>query len=55
MEMVLTLALILTFSTGEKEQRLSVSGFSNTCPANPVARISEKGKGVKKGSGLNGA
>ena len=34
---VLTLALILTFSPGEKEQTLSVFGFANTCPATPVA------------------
>jgi hypothetical protein len=38
MEMVVTLALILTFFPGEKEQRARVSGFADTCPANPVAR-----------------
>lgn len=32
-----TLALILTFSPGEKEQRLDSYGFASDCPANPVA------------------
>ena len=36
---VLTPALILTFSPGEKEQLLHVSGFSADRPANPGARI----------------
>ena len=40
MKMVVRLALILTFSPGEKEQPLFISGFANTCPANPAARIS---------------
>ena len=35
--MDVTLALILTFSPREKEQPLCVSGFANTCPANPVS------------------
>src|SRR6185369_12310149 len=35
--MVLTLALILTFSPGEKEQRSHLSGFADNRPANPVA------------------
>jgi len=35
--MVLTLALILTFSPGEKEQRSHLSGFAIERPANPVA------------------
>jgi hypothetical protein len=46
MEMVLRLALILTFSPEEKEQRARVSGFANTCPANPVARISARRKTI---------
>ena len=35
--MVVTLALILTFSPGEKEQRSQLSGFADNRPANPVA------------------
>ena len=35
--MVVTLALILTFSPGEKEQRSRLSGFADDRPANPVA------------------
>jgi hypothetical protein len=35
--MVVTLALILTFSPGEKEQRSHLSGFANSRPANPAA------------------
>ena len=35
--MVVTLALILTFSPGEKEQRSHLSGFADNRPANPVA------------------
>jgi hypothetical protein len=34
--MVVTLALILTFSPPEKEQPLSVFRFANDRPANPV-------------------
>ena len=37
MRMVGTLDLILTFSPGEKEQRLQLSGFADHRPANPVA------------------
>ena len=40
MKFVFWLALILTFSPGEKEQPLCVSGSADTCPTNPVARIS---------------
>ena len=36
-EMVVTLALILTFSPREKEQHSYLSGFADYCPANPVA------------------
>jgi hypothetical protein len=39
---VLTLALILTFSPGEKEQRSHVFGFANDRLANPIARIFKK-------------
>jgi hypothetical protein len=46
MEMVVTLALNLTFSLGEKEQPLLVSGFANTCPANPAAQISARRKTI---------
>ena len=35
--MVVTLALILTFSPEEKEQRSHLSGFADDRPANPVA------------------
>jgi hypothetical protein len=35
---VFTPALNLTFSPGEKEQRLYVSGFSADYPANPGVR-----------------
>jgi hypothetical protein len=35
--MVVTLALILTFSPGEKEQRSHLSGFADDRPANPIA------------------
>jgi hypothetical protein len=38
--MVFWLALILTFSPGEKGQPSSVFRFANDRPANPVARIS---------------
>jgi hypothetical protein len=41
MQMVLTLALILTFSPREKEQRLSVFCFTNDRPANPAAGFSK--------------
>ena len=41
-EMVVTLALILTFSPGEKEQLLAVSGLANDCPANPATRHFKK-------------
>ena len=34
----MTPALILTFSPGEKEQTMSISGFVDDCPANPGAR-----------------
>jgi hypothetical protein len=37
--LVLTLALILTFSPQEKEQRLDVRGLMNDHGANPVADI----------------
>ena len=37
MRLVETLALILTFSPGEKEQPSPVSVFWDGCPANPVA------------------
>ncbi len=37
MKLVVTLALILTFSPGEKEQRPHLSGFGNNRPTNPVA------------------
>ena len=37
-----TLALILTFSPGEKEQRISAFGFADDCPANPVAQITQQ-------------
>jgi len=37
MKMVVTLALILTFSPREKEQRSHFSGFADNRPANPVA------------------
>jgi hypothetical protein len=37
MKMVVTLALILTFSPGEKEQRSHLSGFADDRPTNPVA------------------
>jgi hypothetical protein len=37
MKMVVTLALILTFSPGEKEQRSHRSGFADNRPADPVA------------------
>jgi hypothetical protein len=40
MKFVFWLALTLTLSPNEREQPLSVSGFANTRPANPVARIS---------------
>jgi len=40
--MVLTSALNLTFSPGEKEQPQSGSGFADDCPANPVAGFSER-------------
>jgi len=40
MEMVVTLALILTFSPGEKGQLLCVSGFANPSSSNPGTRIS---------------
>jgi hypothetical protein len=36
-----TLALILTFSPGEKEQPLHVARFTNKLPANPVANFSK--------------
>jgi hypothetical protein len=39
---VLTLALNLTFSPGEKEQQSHVSGFAGERPANPVAQISNE-------------
>jgi len=40
------LALILTFSPGEKEQPLCVSGFANDCQANPAARhFNKRGEG----------
>ena len=39
MEMIVRLALILTFSPGEKEQRAYVTGLADDRPANPVARI----------------
>ena len=35
--MVFRLALILTFSPGEKEQPWSISGIADDGPANPVA------------------
>ena len=38
----LTLALILTFSPGEKEQRSTISAFANGCPATPVSRHFKK-------------
>ena len=37
MKMVVTPALILTFSPGEKEQRSRLSGLADNRPANPVA------------------
>ena len=37
MKMVVTLALILTFYPGEKEQRSHLSGFADNRLANPVA------------------
>jgi hypothetical protein len=37
MKMVVTLALILTFSPKEKEQRSHLSDFADNRPANPVA------------------
>jgi hypothetical protein len=38
--MAVGLALILTFSPGEKEQPLWLSGFADDRPANPAVRIS---------------
>jgi len=40
--MVVTLALILTFSPGEKEQRSHLSGFADNRPANPAAGFSRE-------------
>ena len=38
MKLVLTFALTLTLSPGEREQLECVSRFANGCPADPVAR-----------------
>jgi len=38
MEFVLTLALILTFSPGEKEQPLCIPGFADDYRTNPAVR-----------------
>jgi hypothetical protein len=43
----LTLALILTFSPGEKEQRLGVLALMNDQGANPAADICKSGESVK--------
>ncbi len=52
MKMVVTLALILTFSPEEKEQPLSVSGLANDCPASPAARhFNKRGEGFSLSPG----
>jgi hypothetical protein len=39
---VFWLALILTFSPEEKEQRWAFRGFATECPANPIAAFSNR-------------
>lgn len=53
--MVVTLALILTFSPREKEQRSHLSGFADNRPANPIAGDSKdaaNGKALSVGRGF---
>ena len=47
MNLVLTLALILTFSPGEKEKLLDGSGLADGCPANSIARIIQNSGGCE--------
>jgi len=42
--MVVTLALILTFSPGEKERPLCVAGFANACPAIQLHELQRDGE-----------
>jgi hypothetical protein len=47
-------ALNLTFSPGEKEQRLCDPGFADGCSANPVTGFSKKAANVSPSPGGEG-
>jgi len=54
LEMVVTLALILTFSPGEKEQPLCVSGYADGRPANPIPAIQVRRRTGERTRGASG-